>query len=434
VTHQAWLVLDVDDTLVDTYRTGYAKCVAAAGALGLPPPSPDEFAELYGRMRFEQCVGHLHPDVDIARYQATYDAQSSRFPPRPRCNGSALLAAIERAGLRRGVLTNGPSHKTIAKLSACGLSTDDFEFVISGDTAAVPKPHVDAFSALTGYGVDPSTAWYVSDSAADWRAAESACFRTVGVASAHLVGFGYLPMVWLPDTATLPRVVPCLAAAAHSPQPGPPRAVSFDAGFTLIEPLRGSEEMIADQLLRAGFVSSRREIHSAFAAAGHLLARPDLWWAGEAAAAAKLTLFYETVLAELAAPPRIATPVLDAYTSPANWKVRSGAIDLLAAIRATGRKVGVLSNWQASLGEVLRATGLDRHVDAVVVSTTAGVAKPSAMAFHAVAEALSIPVGHLVHVGDDPVDDVGGALRAGARAILADGPLSELIGLLTCSA
>lgn len=423
----AWLVLDVDDTLVATYRTGFAKCIAAAASLGLALPPEAAFASLYGRVTFEECVQRLHPGIDLARYQDSYDSLVTQFPPEPLCDGSALLAATTRASLRRGILTNGPAVKTARKLAACGLAPDDFDFVISGDTALIRKPAAGSFAALRKHGVNLETAWYVSDSAAEWKAAESAGLRTVGVSTRQPAESGFLPMLWLPGSALLPGVVPCLAASAQEPRPGPPRAVTFDAGFTLIEPALEADEIVWRHLALADGAPSLPAVRAAFEAAATILARPEVWWASPGHAEQNLTRFYEAVLTDLGAPSRTtAAEVINAYTTPANWRAVPGARDLLAAVRTSGCKIGVLSNWQPSLGEVLRSTGLDSHVDAVIPSTIAGAAKPAREAFQAAADALGTAVQHLVHVGDHLVDDVSGALRAGCRAVLAGGPLGDL--------
>jgi putative hydrolase of the HAD superfamily len=99
---------------------------------------------------------------------------------------------------------------------------------------------------------------------------------------------------------------------------------------------------------------------------------------------------------------------------------------MLAAVRGAGQRIGVLSNWQPSLVDVLASTGLDTYVDVVIPSTTAGVAKPSPAAFLKAADALGVGAEHLLHVGDQLVDDVLGALRAGCRAALATQPLHAL--------
>jgi putative hydrolase of the HAD superfamily len=422
-----WLILDVDDTLVATFTTGFAKCVEVARSLGLRPPSEAAFAALYGRMEFDECVRRLHPRADLREYHAAYDALAGRFPPEPLCDGHAIVAAALRTGMRCGILTNGPAVKTTRKLRACGMDPSAFDFVISGDTAAVRKPHPASFTALSAYGIDPDMAWYVSDSAVEWRAAESVGLRSVGVLTGRPVGHGFLPTLQLCDAVVLPDVVPVLARVAGAPRTSAPTAVTFDAGFTLIEPVQEPADIIRDHLGGTGPAPSTSAVRAALAAAGDILAAPERWWNAPGSAEATLRQFYEKVLTDLGCPSRAdAGDIVGAYTEVANWRAVGGADELLAAVRASGRRVGVLSNWQPSLREILVSTGLDRHVDAVVPSTLVGAAKPAYGAFHAAADALGVALPRLVHVGDQLRDDVFGALLAGCRAIHLDGSLGAL--------
>jgi putative hydrolase of the HAD superfamily len=53
----------------------------------------------------------------------------------------------------------------------------------------------------------------------------------------------------------------------------------------------------------------------------------------------------------------------------------------LCALRVGGHRLVVVSNWDVSLHDMLRATGLDALVDGAVSSAEAGVAKPGAGIF-----------------------------------------------------
>jgi len=90
----------------------------------------------------------------------------------------------------------------------------------------------------------------------------------------------------------------------------------------------------------------------------------------------------------------------------------------LAALRDLGCRLVVVSNWDVSLHDVLRDTGLAAGVDAVVTSAEHGAAKPDpALFLHALAVAGAAPE-EALHAGDDPDADVGGARAAGVRAVL----------------
>jgi putative hydrolase of the HAD superfamily len=94
------------------------------------------------------------------------------------------------------------------------------------------------------------------------------------------------------------------------------------------------------------------------------------------------------------------------------------AAPALLALRARGVAIVVVSNWDHSLHERLRETGLAPLVDGAVASDELGHAKPEQAIFeHALELAGAGPEAGL-HAGDSPREDVEGALAAGLRAVL----------------
>jgi putative hydrolase of the HAD superfamily len=91
---------------------------------------------------------------------------------------------------------------------------------------------------------------------------------------------------------------------------------------------------------------------------------------------------------------------------------------VLAALRAAGLRLVVVSNWDVSLHDVLSACGLDRAVDGVVTSAETGASKPDPVIFaRALALAGAAPA-EALHVGDSPEADAAGARAAGIAAVL----------------
>jgi len=95
--------------------------------------------------------------------------------------------------------------------------------------------------------------------------------------------------------------------------------------------------------------------------------------------------------------------------------------DVRAALRrwrADGLSLIVVSNWDRSLHDVLRSTGLRELLDGVVCSSDVGRAKPDPAVFHAALELVGLPPERVVHIGDGPEEDVAGARAAGIEPIL----------------
>jgi putative hydrolase of the HAD superfamily len=92
---------------------------------------------------------------------------------------------------------------------------------------------------------------------------------------------------------------------------------------------------------------------------------------------------------------------------------------VLAALRARGARLVVVSNWDVSLHGVLADTGLAPLLDAAITSAECGTAKPEPAIF---ARALELAGGvapqEALHVGDLLAVDVAGARAAGIGAVL----------------
>jgi len=93
----------------------------------------------------------------------------------------------------------------------------------------------------------------------------------------------------------------------------------------------------------------------------------------------------------------------------------------LAELRAAGHRLVVVSNWDVSLHDMLRTTGLGVLVDAAISSAEAGVRKPDPAIFRR-ALALAGAAAHgdrpALHAGDSLELDVAGARAAGLAAVL----------------
>jgi putative hydrolase of the HAD superfamily len=96
------------------------------------------------------------------------------------------------------------------------------------------------------------------------------------------------------------------------------------------------------------------------------------------------------------------------------------AAPALAALRAAGFRLAVVSNWDCSLRSVLAELGLAGGVDAIVVSAEVGALKPDATIFQAALRELRREPHEGVFVGDSLETDVLGARVAGLRALLLD--------------
>ena len=147
--------------------------------LGFGEPEPARFDAL--RQRFLD-----HYRGDIARHTRLFEGFEE------------VLAALETAGLRWGIVTNKPGWLTEPLLAALGLDRRS-ACVVSGDSLPERKPHpMQLLHAAAILGIEPRTCAYLGDAERDVQAARNAGMIPL------VAGFGYLndgedPRAWQPD-------------------------------------------------------------------------------------------------------------------------------------------------------------------------------------------------------------------------------------------
>ena len=115
-----------------------------------------------------------------------------------------------------------------------------------------------------------------------------------------------------------------------------------------------------------------------------------------------------------AAVPDIARTLYERVMDPRAWIPYPDTEPTLRALRARGRRIGIVSNVPQDLRPIFAAHGIAGLVDAFTHSFEAGVEKPDPAIFLRACEALGTRPAETLMVGDHPVADAG-ALRAGLR-------------------
>ncbi len=94
-----------------------------------------------------------------------------------------------------------------------------------------------------------------------------------------------------------------------------------------------------------------------------------------------------------------------------------GMIELVDELRAAGVPVGVVSNSEGKLAELVEEMGWSGRFVCIADSGHLGIEKPGRAIFAWAAERLGVPLERIVHVGDSHAADVAGALAAGMHAV-----------------
>jgi putative hydrolase of the HAD superfamily len=105
------------------------------------------------------------------------------------------------------------------------------------------------------------------------------------------------------------------------------------------------------------------------------------------------------------------------YATGAAWRLAPGTREALAALRARGVRMGVVSNFDHRLPNILEDLEILAYFENVTIPAEVGATKPDRRIFDAALEALGDLAGRAVYVGDRAVEDVAGARRAGLLPI-----------------
>jgi putative hydrolase of the HAD superfamily len=101
-------------------------------------------------------------------------------------------------------------------------------------------------------------------------------------------------------------------------------------------------------------------------------------------------------------------------------KVPDGLLAGLERARAAGIRLGIVSNSEGALMELLDRVGLSEYFETVVDSGIEGVRKPDPAIFRLALTRMGIGPEGVLYAGDIPEVDVVGARAAGLSAVLID--------------
>ena len=108
------------------------------------------------------------------------------------------------------------------------------------------------------------------------------------------------------------------------------------------------------------------------------------------------------------------------FATAAPWRLFDDVLPALAALKARGLKLAIISNWDERLRPLLRELQLDVHFDAFAISHETGCTKPAPDIFQRAVAELGVPSACVLHIGDSADEDVAGARAAGINSTLLD--------------
>ena len=204
------------------------------------------------------------------------------------------------------------------------------------------------------------------------------------------------------------------------PIPDPLDCVLFDAVDTLLAPAPSFQGRFAAVAAEHGVPLEEAAVDAAVAAAAREAAWPEDW-TDPATQRAFWLGFYREVLGSLGhTEERLAEALFQAFSDPAGYRLFDDVRPALDELAGRGLTLGLVSNFEPWLDEVLALQGIADRFAAVAISGTLGVAKPDPRIFKAALDEAGADPAATLHVGDQPVNDVAGALAAGITPVLID--------------
>ena len=204
-----------------------------------------------------------------------------------------------------------------------------------------------------------------------------------------------------------------------------PKAVLLDVGGVLFLP---AHDRLLGAMSRAGFAPPVEALDPAHYAGAAALDEPAVetewphYW----------SVYLDAFLTECGVPDELRAEALDHLSSEhavsGLWtRIAPGSREGLEALKATGVRLGIVSNSDGTVETQLREYDLAQvgpgsgvEVECVIDSTVVGVSNPNPRIFELALDAMGVAADDAWYVGDTPAFDVVGARRAGLRPFLLD--------------
>jgi len=205
------------------------------------------------------------------------------------------------------------------------------------------------------------------------------------------------------------------------------RAVFFDVGNTLLFPYPSVSEVCREILADEGHIHDLSAIDALMPLVDEYYEdryrTDDTFWTDEDETSGVWVGMYSLLCRRLGIadePERIARRVYDEFGDPARWRAYDDVAPAFRRLRARGIALGVISNWDSRLAQVLAGLGLGQLLETVVSSADVGLHKPDPRIFELACARLGVRPSEAAHVGDHHYADIVGATAVGMMPVLID--------------
>ena len=203
--------------------------------------------------------------------------------------------------------------------------------------------------------------------------------------------------------------------------------VFFDAGETIIHPYPSFPELFAQICIARGFevgpddvrdVQERLAPHLIDLAEDSGVSAPSL---NEEDSRKFWTFLYQRFLAELGiADDQLPHELFRTFSSSSTYRLFDDVKPALTQIEDRGHRLGLISNFEGWLEQILVEQEVGESFDVTVISGVEGVEKPDPAIYELAVQRAGVEPSRCVHVGDSMSLDVVPATEVGIKAVLLD--------------
>jgi putative hydrolase of the HAD superfamily len=204
------------------------------------------------------------------------------------------------------------------------------------------------------------------------------------------------------------------------------RAVFFDAGETLVHPAPSFPALFASVIAEHGEPRDLEDVTSASALIrrrfSDAAAGGNRWTLTAARSEAFWRRAYGEMLERLDLPSGdgVCDSLYDAFTNLANYALFDDVLPVLDELRSDGVRLGVVSNFEPWLDELLGTLGVRDRFSVCVISGVEGVEKPDPAIYRLALDRAGVEPAEAAFVGDDPRFDVDPPRSLGMTPVLID--------------
>ena len=200
-------------------------------------------------------------------------------------------------------------------------------------------------------------------------------------------------------------------------------AVFFDAANTLLYPYPSVGAVYAGVAARYGVATTADAVQAAFRRSwgeAQSTTGPVRYGVTEPDGRRFWHALVHATFSQIAVPEDFETffeELYQLFSEPDVWRLYPECLPVLRTLGRRGYVVGVISNWDNRLQNLLHGLGLMSCLQHVSISAVIGWEKPHGRIFAHALEAVGVAPARAVHVGDSLHADVEGARQAGMQPL-----------------